>query len=275
MDLKQQRCIVVLANERVGYVTLEKLIMNGYDIRAVFTSHPDRKAKIADFIDFSSLKKKYSHIPFHYILSPREPLVVEKIQSYSPDIILAISWSQILPREIIFYPRLGTIGVHYSLLPERRGGAPLIWALIDGNEKTGLTLFYYDEGIDTGDIIDQIEIQIKYKDTVKTLLKKIEKKLPALVLKNLDSILAKTNRRIMQDGSKATYTSARTPKDGEINWSMPVEKIYDFIRAQTSPYPCAFSRIIDKQGNTKKLIIPEALVKDGKLIIKGSIEDFE
>ena len=267
--------ILLIANERVGYKTVQRVIEEGYSVRAVFTSHSKRKHKIADYVDFSPLEKEYKNIPFHYILDPKEPFVIEEIQSYNPDLVLVISWSQMLPREIVDFPRLGTVGVHYSLLPERRGGAPLVWAIIDGLEKTGLTLFYYDEGVDTGDIIDQVELEITFHDTVKSMLEKIEIALPPLVEKNLDAILERTNQRIKQDESKASYTKARTPKDGEIDWSLSKKQIYNFIRAQTVPYPCAYTKVIDKNGNSKELVIPCAKLEDDKLIIEGFVEDIE
>ena len=272
---KKEEKILLIANERVGYKTVQRVIEEGYSVQAVFTSHSKRKHKIADYVDFSPLEKEYKNIPFHYILDPKEPFVIEEIQSYNPDLVLVISWSQMLPREIVDFPRLGTVGVHYSLLPERRGGAPLVWAIIDGLEKTGLTLFYYDEGVDTGDIIDQVELEITFHDTVKSMLEKIEIALPPLVEKNLDAILEGTNQRIKQDESNASYTKTRTPKDGEIDWSLPREQIYNLIRAQTLPYPCAFSKVIDKNGRSYKLVIPNARLEEDKLIIEGFVEDIE
>jgi len=272
---KKEEKILLIANERVGYKTVQRVIEEGYSVQAVFTSHSKRRHKIADYVDFSPLEKKYKNIPFHYILDPKEPFVIEEIQSYNPDLVLVISWSQMLPKKIVDFPRLGTVGVHYSLLPERRGGAPLVWAIIDGLEKTGLTLFYYDEGVDTGDIIDQVELEITFHDTVKSMLEKIEIALPPLVEKNLDTILERTNQRIKQDESKASYTKARTPKDGEIDWSLSKKQIYNFIRAQTVPYPCAYTKVIDKNGKSKELVIPCAKFEDDKLIIEGYVEGME
>jgi len=264
--------IVIIANERVGYKVTEQAIEKGYNVAAVFTSHASRRQKIADYIDFGPLEKKYSSVPFHFIADPKNPDVIGSVRSRKPDLILVISWSQILPKELVELAPLGTIGVHYSLLPERRGGAPLVWAIIDGLKNTGLTLFYYDTGIDTGDMIDQVEIAIKGSDTVKTMLDKVAVKLPELVFRNLDAILQGRNKRMKQDGAKATYTKPRTPKDGAIDWTQSDKKIHDFIRAQTHPYPCAFTKITDKDGKEKKLVIPKSRLINGRLIIEGFIE---
>ena len=272
MNTKQ---IVIFANERVGYETVRRLIQAGYPIRAVFTSHEIRRRVIADYADFEPLSREYSHIPFHFILDPKEPLVIEKVGAYHPDLILVISWSQIIPNKMLAIPPLGTIGVHYSMLPKRRGGAPLTWALIDGLSQTGITLFYYDEGIDSGDIIDQETLEIEDSDTIKTLLDKIMIQLPGLVLRNLKAILEGTNPRSPQDPSQATLTPARRPQDGEIDWGQTDRQIYNFIRAQTVPYPCAFSRLADVKGCKKKLVIPKARFESGRLMIEGYIEEID
>jgi methionyl-tRNA formyltransferase len=107
------------------------------------------------------------------------------------------------------------------------------------------------------------------------MLEKIEIALPPLVEKNLDAILERTNQRIKQDESKASYTKARTPKDGEIDWSLSKKQIYNFIRAQTVPYPCAYTKVIDKNGKSKELVIPCAKFEDDKLIIEGYVEGME
>ena len=269
------RKIVIIANEKVGYEFVKKAIQEGNNVVSVFTSDSTRKKYIADFYDFNGLKEKYQSIPFHFIMDPRERSVIDAIEAYEPDIILVISWSQILPKEIVGCPRLGTIGVHYSMLPERRGGAPLTWAIIDGLENLGLTLFYLDGGIDTGDIIDQIELEISTRDTIQSMLRKIEQVLPSFVLKNLDSIFESTNKRVKQDEKKASYTRTRSPRDGEIDWNQPKEKLYNFIRAQSPPYPCAFSRIVDKNGNVRKLVIPHVELKGGRLLIEVLLVEFD
>lgn len=269
-----QQGIVVFANERVGLEATRQIIAK-YPISAIFTSHPSRKERIADYIDFSTLRREYPAIPLHFIRTPRDPLVTEKIREYDPALIVVVSWSQIIPGEILDIPARGTVGVHYSLLPARRGGAPFTWALIDGLTKTGLTLFYYDQGTDTGDIIDQIDIEIDREDNIKTLLDKTIIQLPKLMLRNMDAILAGTCQRKKQDESKASVFPARTPLDGEIDWDKSETELHNFIRAQTTPYPCAFSKIIDKNGKIKKLIIPESFFDNDKLIIQGYVVDHE
>ena len=267
--------ILIFANETCGFLTVKKLIELNYNICAIFTSHKCRKQKIADYKSFDELSLEYPEIPIHYIDKVNQRYIIEKIFKYNPFLILVISWSQIIPSEIINTPTGGTIGVHYSMLPKRRGGAPLSWAIIDGLKETGLTLFYYEDSIDSGDIIDRIKLKINFGDDIHDVLKKIYVLLPDLICKNLNKILNGTNERIKQDHSKATYTRPRKPEDGEIDWNMNTLDIYNFIRAQTYPYPYSFSKIVDSKGQSKKLLIKKGELKNNELIIHGVVTDYE
>jgi methionyl-tRNA formyltransferase/UDP-4-amino-4-deoxy-L-arabinose formyltransferase/UDP-glucuronic acid dehydrogenase (UDP-4-keto-hexauronic acid decarboxylating) len=189
------------------------------------------------------------------------------VRSINPDLICVASWSYIIPPEMLELPTIGTIGFHYSMLPERRGGAPLNWAIIDGLKETGITLFYMDEGIDSGDIIAQRAFSIDENDTVKELLDKIEVIAPDLLAENIGGIENGTANRVRQDESLATYTTRRRPEDGEIDWSKTEREIYDFVRALAPPYPCAFTTV----GN-RKLVVPSARMEDGRLKIEAYFE---
>jgi methionyl-tRNA formyltransferase len=207
-------------------------------------------------------------VPFIKIKRSRSPEVIEQIRALRPDLIIVVSWSQIIPKEVLDCAPLGCVGIHYSLLPARRGGAPLNWALIDGLTESGITLFYYDEGIDTGDIIGQRAFPITRDDTVKTLLDKIIRLAPDLLAEYLPRIKDGTAPRIKQREEEATYTKRRRPEDSEIPWDrLSDEGLYNFIRALVPPYPSAFTYL----GN-RKLTFTAARLVDGKLRVEGTIE---
>ena len=271
--MKSSKKIVIIANERVGYLTAQRVLELGFNVAAVFTSDPSRRSRIADYIDFAPLATAHPTVPVHFIVNPKESLVIQKIRDYTPDLILVSSWSQILPQELLEIAPLGTIGVHYSTLPERRGGAPLAWALIDGLDELGLSLFYYDIGVDTGDVIAQSSVPISAEDDAKSMLDKLVRAVPDLFLAHLGAILSGSAPRMKQDDSKATHTKARSPADGEIDWSLSPREIYNFIRAQATPYPCAFTKIVDKNNRTKKLVIPKARLDGDRLSIEGYVTD--
>ena len=155
----------------------------------------------------------------------------------------------------------------WSRWAERRGGAPLNWAIIDGLKQSGISLFYLDDGIDTGDVIAQMPFEIGADDTVKDLLDKIVVIAPDLIADHIDGILECSGPRSKQDDSLATYTSRRTPADGEIDWSLPNDVIYNFVRALAPPYPCAFSTL-----GGRKIVVPAASMVDGRLKIEAYVE---
>lgn len=261
--------IVFIGAERVGKATLKNLLDAGKNIVAVFTAAPNLKSKIADYVDFLDIKQRYPRVNFHYIKNSSHNSVVRMIRSYKPEVIFVVSWSYIIPAEVLKIPSMGVIGLHYSLLPERRGAAPLNWAIIDGLKKMGVTLFYMDTGIDTGDVIAQRKFSIGQEDTVNDLLEKITRIAPRLVLKYFDMIVEGRAPRVRQNNLKSSHTPRRRPKDSEINWLWDVKKIHRFIRALTYPYPSAFFQI----RNKKITLISGKLMKNKKIMIEGYIEE--
>ena len=179
---------------------------------------------------------------------------IQIIKEYNPDYIFVIGWSQIIKKEILETPKRGIIGYHPSPLPKNRGRGVIPWTILQKNKETGSTLFWIDEGIDSGDILLQKVFPVEYNETAKTLYMKHMKVLRELLIEALGLIEDGNPPRIPQDHSKTTYCAKRTPEDGLINWDLPAEEIWTLIRAVTEPYPGAFTYYKDK-----KLIIWEAV----------------
>ncbi|NJN80577.1 MAG: methionyl-tRNA formyltransferase [Anaerolineales bacterium] len=158
-----------------------------------------------------------------------------------------MGWYWVLKADVLNLVSHGWLGIHASLLPKYRGGAPLVWAIINGEAETGLSLFYFDEGMDTGDIVAQRKINIEFEDTIMNVLVKIQKESIEIVRENYPLLLAGNAQRLKQDHTQATYVALRRPSDGRINWNQPALKIYDFVRAQTHPYPGAFCYLDKKK----------------------------
>ncbi|MBM4430459.1 MAG: methionyl-tRNA formyltransferase, partial [Chloroflexi bacterium] len=157
----------------------------------------------------------------------------------APELNVLAFVTEILPLQILNYPKLGTIQYHPSLLPKHRGGSAINWAVINGASKTGLTIFWPDEGIDTGPILLQKEVEISPDDTVGSLY--FDKLFPLGVEALVESIrLVKQGKapRIPQDESQATYEGLCTEKDAYIDWSQPAQQVYDLIRG-ANPQPGA------------------------------------
>lgn len=179
---------------------------------------------------------------------------VHRIAQWQPDLIIVSGWYHMIGEEILQIPSKGVIGLHSSLLPKYRGGAPLVWQMINGEEFAGISLFYINsvtEGVDSGDIIGQRKVKIEENDTIGTLYQKVGENGIGLLKENIPLIARGCAPRKKQtELSDQDIFPQRSPADGEINWAKTSRQIYDFVRAQTKPYPGAFA-----YQNAKKVMI--------------------
>lgn len=163
----------------------------------------------------------------------------ETAESWRPDIFLVAGWYHMVPKR--WRAIAPAFGMHASLLPDYSGGAPLVWAMIEGEEKTGITLFQLGDGVDDGPILGQAETPILPEDDIASLYARIENLGIELLRRHLPELAAGTARLLLQDESKRRIVPQRAPEDGLIDWTLPAARIHDFIRAQTKPYPGAFT----------------------------------
>ncbi len=177
------------------------------------------------------------------------------IQALDLDVLLVMGWYYMIPKNIRNLARWGAWGLHASLLPKYAGGAPLVWAIINGEKKTGVTLFRLDNGVDDGDIILQQSFDVLNEDTIKEVYDKATIASKAIVTKVLKSTSSLKFQK--QDKTKIEVYPQRKPEDGLIDWTWNSEKIRNFIRAQTKPYPGAFTIL-----NGKKVTIWDARIED-------------
>lgn len=154
-------------------------------------------------------------------------------------------------------PPLGCAGLHASLLPKYRGGAPLVWAIINGEKETGISLFYLAEGVDDGNIISQKKVSVTLRDTIKTVYERIERATLSMLEETIPLIKERRVIPTKNEIEKGSLYPQRKPEDGLIDWNKPCLEIYNFIRAQTHPYPGAFT-----YHEKKKLIIWRAKIFD-------------
>lgn len=183
-----------------------------------------------------------------------------EMQKYSSriqklDLLLVLGWYYMIPKSIRELTKHGAWGIHASLLPSYSGGAPLNWAIINGENSTGVTLFRFEDGVDNGDIIAQKEFSIEYEDTIKDVYKKATQASKEILISTLNDIQNVTFKK--QDEEQRTIFPQRKPEDGEIDLDKTANEIYNFIRAQSSPYPGAFIKTVDG----KKIVIEKARVE--------------
>jgi methionyl-tRNA formyltransferase len=172
------------------------------------------------------------------------------------DIFVVAGWYHMVPRK--WRDLAPAYGLHASLLPDYSGGAPLVWAIISGEKQTGITLFQFDGGVDSGLILSQKATAIRTEDTIATLYARIEQLGLDLLRENLPGLADGSARLIPQDESNRRIFPQRAPEDGIIDWNQSAWDLHNFIRAQTRPYPGAFTT-----WQNSKIHIWQAGVTDG------------
>ena len=170
------------------------------------------------------------------------PETVASVRELAPDAIFVVGWSQLVHEELIATAKDGIFGMHPSLLPKHRGRAPIPWAILSGLAKTGVTLFEIaDSTADSGAIVGQIELPIEEDETATTLYERIEEAHVELIREYVPQLAAGTAPRIAQDPTRASSWPKRTPADGIIDWETRAPYVDAWVRAQTRPYPGAFT----------------------------------
>ena len=170
----------------------------------------------------------------------------KEVLDKNPDIIITCAYGQIIPEEILKYPKYGCINVHGSLLPKLRGGAPIHHAIINGYSKTGITIMYMDVGMDDGDIISQEETDILDSDNLESLHDRLSLMGRDLLLDTLPSIIEGTNRRIKQDPNEVTFAYNIKREEEHIDFTKSAREVFNLIRG-LSPIPGANAIIFDNE----------------------------
>ena len=233
-------------------IALEILVKHGAPPLALFTLPLSKSSRHSDYVDLEPVAAKHG-VPILPATNINKPEVLEQIRSLEPDYIFVIGWSQICRQEFLSIPKIGCIGCHPAAIPENRGRGVIPWTILQGCSETGISLFWLDEGVDSGDIIVQENFPVAPDETATTLYKKHGYYLEKILNEAVASLVAGKITRIAQDHSQASYCAKRTPDEGFIDWNLPAESIWTLIRAVTKPYPGAFTFY---KGN--KLVIWEA-----------------
>jgi methionyl-tRNA formyltransferase len=176
------------------------------------------------------------------------PETIAALREVDPDLIFVVGWSQLVLDEFIGLPRQGVFGMHPTLLPRHRGRAAIPWAILSGLAKTGVTLFQISDGTaDSGPTVGQVEVPIARDETATTLYEKVTAAHLDLVREYVPKLVDGTAERTQQDTRRASVWPKRTPADGIIDWETRAPYLYDWVRAQTRPYPGAFTFLGDEK----------------------------
>jgi methionyl-tRNA formyltransferase len=233
--------IVFMGTPDFSVPVLRQIIEDGYEVIAVVTQ-PDRpvgrkKVLTPPPVKVEAVKQNIPVFQPEKISTPNE---LAPILELHPDLIVTAAFGQILPKKLLDAPRFGCINVHASLLPELRGGAPIHYAIIQGKEKTGVTIMYMAEKLDAGDIITQVEVPILENDNVGTMHEKLSLAGSRLLTETLPKLIQGELTPIKQNEEEATFASNIKREQEKIDWTQAGEDIYNHIRG-LSPWPVAYT----------------------------------
>jgi methionyl-tRNA formyltransferase len=246
--------IVFMGTPEFGAIILEKLIKSGHKPFLVIAGQ-DKLVGRKQTLTPPPVKitAQNYNIP---VVQP-EKIINHKseILNLKPDLIIVAAYGHILPKEILDIPQYGCLNVHPSLLPKYRGPSPIQYAILNGDEKTGVTIMRMTEKLDVGPILAQEEITVSEKENSQTLHDKLVKMGAELLIQALPKLFAGTITQQPQDDSKATYTKILTKDDGKIDWRKPAKEIERQIRA-LNPEPGTFT---EYKGKNLKILEADVL----------------
>ncbi len=240
--------IVFMGTASFSLEVLKMLIEEKYNIVGVVTQ-PDRFVGRKKVLTMPDVKVEALKHDIPVIQPARIKEDYQSVVDLNPDLIITAAYGQIVPQGLLDAPRLGCVNVHASLLPKYRGGAPVHQAIIDGEEKTGVTIMYMVKKMDAGNIISQRETPIAYDETVETLYNRLGVIGAELLKDTLPSILEGTNDSIPQDESLVTYSPTLSRDDERIDWNLNALQVYNKVRGMNS-WPGTFTTF---QGKTVKI----------------------
>lgn len=238
--------------------TLEEIVAAGHEVVLAVTQ-PDKPKGRGKEMQFPPVKEAaLSHgIEVYQPKRIRESECVAHLAKYQPDIIIVAAFGQILTKEILDMPKYGCINVHASLLPKYRGAAPIQWAVINGDPVSGVTIMRMDTGIDTGDMIDKVEVELAEDETGGSLFDRLAAEGAKLCVKTMEKIENETAVYTKQNEEEATHTRMISKQMGKIDWNMGAVEIERLIRG-LNPWPSAYTSL-----NGKSLKVWKASVIDG------------
>lgn len=275
--------IVFMGTPDFAVESLSKIYENGHNVLAV-VSQPDKpagrnmkliKTPVKEYAESKNITVYQSE------KIRKDTELIETLKKLKPDVIVVVAFGQILSQEILDIPKYGAINVHGSLLPKYRGAAPIQWAVINGDKVTGITTMYMDAGMDTGDMIEKVEVKIEDDDTYGTLYNKMKIAGGKIIIETLEKIADGFTPRTKQP-EEFTLAPMIEKSMGNIDWNMPAEKIKDLIRG-LNPMPGAYTTIdnqkmkiwsarvtkIQKDENVLPGTVINASSKEGLLIMAG------
>lgn len=258
--------IVFLGTPDFAVPSLKALAEAGYQVVGVFTQ-PDRPRDRGQRACSSPVKCTAVElgIPVFEFERIRRKEGVAALEALQPDLMVTAAFGQILSQKVLDIPRLGCINVHGSLLPKYRGPAPIQWAIINGETRTGITTMKTDAGIDTGDMLLQRETDIDPEENAGELFDRLAELGAQTLLETLDALQEGTLKQTPQDHEAATHFPMLTKEHGRIDWSRSAQEIHNQIRGVT-PWPGAWTTLDGETVKIWKTRVSDAQIEPGHLV---------
>lgn len=234
-DIKK---VLFIGSKKLGLLVLQEMFaLSPKTLTAALTidDTSDNRCVLSDFQRFTENNKIELHIAKNKLHTE------ELIQKIKPDLCFVVGWYWLISKTTLDSVPHGFIGIHNSLLPKYRGGSPLIWTVINNENEVGFSFFTLTPGLDDGSIWAQGIVPIEEQEFISDILKKIERKVVEVFRDHYLKTLKHAIKPIEQRHEMATYCAQRYPKDGNVDWRQPAKDIYNLIRAQSDPYPGAFT----------------------------------
>lgn len=246
---------------------LKAIVEAGHEVVLAVTQ-PDKPKGRGKAMQFPAVKDAALELGIE-VYQPRrvrEPECIEYLRTYQPEIIIVAAFGQLLPKEILDMPKYGCVNIHASLLPKYRGAAPIQWAVINGERVTGVTTMRMDVGLDTGDMIDQAEVELAADETGGSLFDRLSIVGAKLCVETMKHIEEGTAVYTKQNEAESTSTKMIHKKFGKIDWNLPAVAIERLIRG-LNPWPSAYTQL---DGKTLK-IWQASVVSGGDAFMAGSV----
>lgn len=256
---KQDAKVLFMGTPDIARDCLAQLIADGWNIIGAFTREdkPVGRKQIMTAPPVKELALQHN-IPV-YQPKTLKGEYSDVIADLKPDMIVVVAYGRILPKAVIDVPQFGCLNLHVSLLPKYRGAAPIQWSLINGDRQTGVTVMHIDEGLDTGDIIDVLPIDIEENETQEELFAKVAEKGKVFLSQVMETVVAGNYTRTPQDHSQATFAPPLTKEMALFDFGTDAQTLHNKVRGQ-NPWPSAHF-IYD--GKKVKVIRTQVVAKSG------------
>ena len=268
---------VYMGTPEIAATILSEVLKSEHEVVAVVTQ-PDKPKGRGHEMAFPPVKEVAlaAGIPVLQPQKARDPEFLEELERLNPDIILVAAYGKLLPKTILDLPKFGCINVHASLLPKYRGSSPIQWAVINGDEKSGVTIMHMAEEMDTGDMILTKEVVLDQEETAGSLHDKLAVIGGPLLLEAMDLLATGRAPRTRQNHEEATYVKMLDKSMGNIDFKQPAVVLERLIRG-LNPWPSAFTKLDGKMLKIWKadVLSDEELPKEKKQKQPGTIVSVE